>query len=266
MSWLVWKQVVVKMADLAAITDNLKIVRDRLAAVSAARSTELKEIFPTPRLVAVSKTQPKECLIRAYRDGQRHFGENYVQELVEKALDSEMVESCPEIKYHFIGHLQKKNVNKLLSVTSKIHVVETIDSEALAKTLNEKLEKRDNLHLNVMVQVNTSGEQSKSGVDPEECVSLVRFVNSCCPNLKFVGLMTIGEYEPSGKKPNRDFTLLFNLREKVCLELELKREQVELSMGMSADFEEAIEMGSTNVRVGSVIFGPRQKKPVLPDP
>lgn len=133
----------------------------------------------------MSKTKPKETIIQAYKEGQRHFGENYVQELVDKASDPEVFsifidnwiiinlelqilfcfllkldKECPEMKIHFIGHLQKNKISKLLSVANKIFVVETIDSEGLAKSVNDNLGRRNVTEpLNVMVQVNTSGEE-----------------------------------------------------------------------------------------------------------
>ncbi|RWW35670.1 hypothetical protein BHE74_00059382, partial [Ensete ventricosum] len=112
--------------------------------------------------------------------------------------------------------------------------------------------------LKVLVQVNTSGEESKFGVDPSGCVNLVRHVKLGCPNLIFSGLMTIGMLDYSSTPEN--FKTLSICRAEVCKELEIPEEQCELSMGMSADFEQAIEMGSTNVRIGSTIFGAREYK------
>ncbi|PIA28854.1 hypothetical protein AQUCO_06600051v1 [Aquilegia coerulea] len=110
--------------------------------------------------------------------------------------------------------------------------------------------------LRVLVQVNTSGEESKSGVDPSGCVELARHVKLGCPNLEFSGLMTIGMLDYTSTPEN--FKTLSRCRTEVCQALEITEKQCELSMGMSADFELAIEMGSTNVRIGSTIFGPRE--------
>lgn len=113
-----------------------------------------------------------------------------------------------------------------------------------------------------MVQINTSGEDAKSGVEPHEATSLVDHVLKNCPNLEFTGLMTIGQYGfDCSQGPNPDFILLSKCRKEVCQNLSLDINSVELSMGMSCDFEHAIEMGATTVRVGSNIFGARPPKP-----
>ncbi|OXA43982.1 pyridoxal phosphate homeostasis protein [Folsomia candida] len=261
MLWTLWRHTVVKMSDLAAITYNLNRVRELVRAAADCRSQELQQAFPIPRLVAVSKTKPKECIIQAYKDGQQHFGENYVQELVDKASDPQLQQECSDVKFHFIGHLQKNKISKLLSVVEKLFVVETIDSEGLAQNLNDACERRGiTERLNIMVQVNTSGESTKSGVPPESCGKLVQYIGERCPKLNFLGLMTIGAYEHD-HEPNKDFIMLSDIRTKICNELNMKISAVELSMGMSADYEEAIQLGSSNVRVGSIIFGPRLPPP-----
>ncbi|KAK3751357.1 hypothetical protein QZH41_009297 [Actinostola sp. cb2023] len=166
-----------------------------------------------PRLVAVSKTKPIDLIVEAYEHGQRHFGENYVQELSKKASDPR-IQQLKELKWHFIGHLQRNKCNNLTG---------------------------------------------KKGCTSNECTKLVQFIIQSCPNLKFTGLMTIGQYNYDWAKhgPNPDFICLIKCHENVCEKFELPKEQVELSMGMSSDFDKAILMGSTNVRVGSTIFGER---------
>lgn len=114
-----------------------------------------------PRLVAVSKLQSTESILSAYKAGQRHFGENYVNELVEKALNPQILEKCKEIQWHFIGNLQRNKVNKILSVPN-LYIIESVSNEKLADLLNNswpKFRKSDNCKLNVMVQVNTSREE-----------------------------------------------------------------------------------------------------------
>ncbi|XP_048835978.1 pyridoxal phosphate homeostasis protein [Brienomyrus brachyistius] len=244
----------------------LQTVVERVKQAAARRSQTLPCI--SPRLVAVSKTKPPEMVIEAYRQGQRNFGENYVNELVEKASDPQILLSCPEIKWHFIGHLQKNNVNKLLGVPN-LFMVETVDSVKLAERVNgswQRLRAANTQRLKVMVQVNTSGEDSKHGLPPEETVQTVKHIVSQCPALHFMGLMTIGRhgYDLS-KGPNPDFQMLLNHRQEVCDSLQLPLAEVELSMGMSTDFEHAIEVGATNVRVGSTIFGERDY-PNTPSP
>jgi len=256
------------MSDLSVISENIKVVRDKIKIATVNRnkitfcSEDLADLQrQLPRLVCVSKTKPVECIIQAYNDGERHFGENYVQELVEKAVDPRIKSECPDIKWHFIGHLQKNKISKIASIP--LYMIETVDSQSLAKNLNDSLERKEAKELlNVMIQVNTSGEEAKSGVEPSDTTSLAKYIIDDCPKLKFIGLMTIGAIESSAAEVNQDFKTLFNLRQEVCQNLNLKLQDVELSMGMSSDFEEAIQMGSTNLRVGSTIFGARQQKPV----
>lgn len=108
----------------------------------------------------MSKFHPPESVIKAYEAGQRHFGENYVSELVSKANNAEILEKCKEIRWHFIGHLQRPNVNKLLKVTN-LHIIETVDSEKIASVVDAAWQKfrKDDSKLKVMVQVNTSKEE-----------------------------------------------------------------------------------------------------------
>ncbi|XP_059497112.1 pyridoxal phosphate homeostasis protein [Stegostoma tigrinum] len=181
-----------------------------------------------------------------------------VQELVEKASDSQILSVCPDIKWHFIGHLQKNNVNKLMGAPN-LFMIETIDSIKLADKVNQSWQKKQApQRLKVMVQVNTSEEDSKHGLSGEQTVDTVRHILSNCSCLEFVGLMTIGRYgyDPS-QGPNPDFQVLVARRKELCDQLNLPLETVELSMGMSTDYEHAIELGATNVRVGSTIFGER---------
>lgn len=114
-----------------------------------------------PRLVAVSKLQSAESILSAYEAGQRHFGENYVNELVEKALNPQILEKCKEIQWHFIGNLQRNKVNKILNVPN-LYIIETVSNDKLADVLNNswpRFRKSDDSKLNVMVQVNTSQEK-----------------------------------------------------------------------------------------------------------
>ncbi|XP_066236424.1 pyridoxal phosphate homeostasis protein [Saccopteryx leptura] len=242
----------------------LRAVNERVQQAVARRPRDLPAI--QPRLVAVSKTKPVDMVIEAYSHGQRTFGENYVQELLEKSSNPKILSSCPEIKWHFIGHLQKQNVNKLMAVPN-LFMLETLDSVKLADKVNSSWQKKGSPErLKVMVQINTSGEESKHGLLPSETVATVEHINAKCPSLEFVGLMTIGSFgHDLSKGPNPDFQLLLSLREELCGKLNIPAGQVELSMGMSVDFQHAIEVGSTNVRIGSTIFGERDysKKPAL---
>ncbi|KAK7485863.1 hypothetical protein BaRGS_00022858 [Batillaria attramentaria] len=242
------------------IVRQLKFVIDRVNAAARSRPPHLQG--KEPRLVAVSKTKPSLMIVEAYTSGQRHFGENYVQELVEKSTDPQILQNCADLRWHFIGNLQKNKVNKITGVPN-LFMVETVDSEKLAMALNNswgKLSRGEPLR--IMVQVNTSGEENKSGVKPSEASALALFVRDKCPHLQLAGLMTIGSYESSTTATvNPDFQCLVQCRKEVAEALGVAELDLELSMGMSHDFEHAIETGSTNVRVGSTIFGARQYPP-----
>ncbi|XP_059857379.1 pyridoxal phosphate homeostasis protein isoform X2 [Delphinus delphis] len=241
----------------------LRAVNERVQQAVTRRPRELPAI--QPRLVAVSKTKPADMVIEAYSHGQRTFGENY--ELLEKASNPKILSSCPEIKWHFIGHLQKQNVNKLMAVPN-LFMLETVDSVKLADKVNSAWQKKGSPErLKVMVQINTSGEESKHGLPPAEMVAVVEHISAKCPSLEFVGLMTIGSFgHDLSRGPNPDFQVLLSLREELCRKLSIPADQVELSMGMSMDFQHAIEVGSTNVRIGSTIFGERDySKKAAPD-
>ncbi|KZV16140.1 Pyridoxal phosphate-dependent enzyme [Dorcoceras hygrometricum] len=203
------------------------------------------------RVVAVSKTKPVPLIRQVYDAGHRHFGENYVQELVEKAP-----QLPDDIEWHFIGNLQSNKVKPLLNGVPNLSMVETVDDEKIANHLDRVIGNIGRKPLKVLVQVNTSGEESKSGVEPAGCVELAKHVSLNCPNLEFCGLMTIGM--PDYTSTPENFKTLANCRSEVCKALGIAEDQCELSMGMSGDFEMAIEMGSTNVRIGSTIFGARE--------
>mmetsp|Transcript_29917 Transcript_29917/g.48122 ORF Transcript_29917/g.48122 Transcript_29917/m.48122 type:complete len:246 (-) Transcript_29917:331-1068(-) len=224
---------------------NLVEVAARVAAAGAKASKAV-----TPRLVAVSKTKPVEQLMECYGAGHRSFGENYVQEILEK---SPVMPA--DVQWHFIGHLQSNKAKSLVQGVPSLFMVETVDSVKLANKLNTAVGEAARLPLNVMVQVNTSGEETKFGVNPEDCLSLARHIVTDCAHLHFSGLMTIGMPDYTSRPEN--FTCLSKCRDEVCEALTLDVSTVELSMGMSGDYESAIQMGSDNVRVGSTIFGAR---------
>ncbi|EGD82438.1 alanine racemase [Salpingoeca rosetta] len=234
------------------VASNLEAVRARVAAAAK------KSGMPQPRLVAVSKTKPLQLVLDAYEAGQRVFGENYVQELVEKSNDPRVPE---DIEWHFIGRLQSNKSNTLARVKN-LKVVETVASEKLARTLNRAFAEHD-APLRVFMQVNTSGEENKGGVEPSDCAALAAFIANECDHLQLAGLMTIGMLNRSLKTDdtNEDFETLVSCRGRVAEAIGVDADALELSMGMSSDFEHAIEMGSTNVRVGSTIFGARHYPP-----
>jgi len=192
------------------------------------------------KIVAASKYVDAEAIAALYAIGQRAFGENKVQDLIAK---SEALEDLP-IEWHFIGTLQKNKINHLLGV--RPHLLHSIDSVELAHALNERLE-RENMTLRALVQINSAYEESKSGFLPEEINEKYAQIHEECPRLHLQGVMSIGAHiddlsivRKSFETTRRIFETLPNAT--VC------------SMGMSGDFELAIESGSNLVRLGSILF------------
>ncbi|KAF9778974.1 hypothetical protein BJ322DRAFT_1113842 [Thelephora terrestris] len=245
-------------ARSAEVQQQLADIKSRVHQITTGQDRE-------PTLVAVSKYKPAVDIQACYEVGHRHFGENYVQELVEKA------EQLPkDIHWHFIGTLQSNKARLITCTDSKPpHGPNSFVPKTRDRTQQNWTDDRESL-LNVLIQVNTSGEDSKSGVSPQdaELVNLARFVVDSCPRLYLRGLMTIGSLSESlSGDENRDFDLLKKTRDE--LQATLKEQGVNrwgkdgeliLSMGMSSDFEAALRAGSDIVRVGTGIFGERIKK------
>eukprot|EP01012_Entosiphon_sulcatum_P061532 TRINITY_DN87164_c0_g1_i1.p1 TRINITY_DN87164_c0_g1~~TRINITY_DN87164_c0_g1_i1.p1 ORF type:complete len:242 (-),score=40.36 TRINITY_DN87164_c0_g1_i1:8-709(-) len=231
--------------EAAGLVKALSAVNDRVSAVTLRCGISRK-----PRLVAVSKLQPVSAIQALYAVGHRDFGENYVQELIDKA------EKLPsDIRWHFIGHLQSNKVNTLVRNVRSLAFVETVDSVRLARALDSAASTRGT-PLQIFLQVNTSEELTKSGVDQQKLTELATFVSRNCSALSLRGLMTIG----AAGDGSSDFRRLAGARQSIAEALGLQPDSLELSMGMSQDFELAVEMGSTNIRVGSTIFGARPAK------
>lgn len=196
------------------------------------------------QLVAVGKLKQVEAIIEAYEAGQRHFGENYVKELEEKATDPKILESCKDIKWHFIGHLQRNKINKVIKVPN-LHMIQTIDNEKLAEAINAAWRKSrldTDGKLKVLIQVNSSAEEEKNGIEPDKAPQLFHFINESCEALKVEGLMTIGAYGYDySKGPNPDFIRIME-----CLKQLPSPESLEVSFGMSDDFERAVSFSKKN--------------------
>ena len=225
------------------VAANLAEVNKRIAAKCAALGRE------EPVLVAVSKTKPLEYVTAALSAGQHHFGENYIQELVEK---SAALADNTDVKWHYIGQLQSNKV-KMLVQCPNLALVHTVPSQKTAGKLNNaSTELRPDNPLAVLVQVNTSGEESKGGVGPEEAAGLCQFIHGECDGLTLAGLMCIGKY---GDDSSDDFKVLIGCRDAAAEALGVEASTLGLSMGMSHDFEQAIEYGAGYVRPGSTIFG-----------
>ncbi|GIY91810.1 hypothetical protein CEXT_796922 [Caerostris extrusa] len=220
------------------IQNSIEEVKQQIEEAKRRRDTQFTDEV---KLVAVSKNQPMENICIAYECGLRIFGENYINELVRKATDPELRRRCPEIKWHFIGKLQSNKMNRLIGCPNLIRI-ESIESKEMAnmvqKIRGSGIERLG--CLGVMIQVNTSREQSKSGVMPKSAADLVKHVLQTCPDLKFHGLMTIGvpNYDVSNG-PNPDYLTLLDVKEEIT---EFYAGKISLSMGMSGDFEHADKM------------------------
>lgn len=204
-------------------------------------------------LIAVSKTQPVESIEALYHLGHRDFGENYVQELVEKA-EKLRAAGCDGIRWHFIGHLQ---TNKVKSLIPHLHAVHSVDSEKLALELAKrwKAECSDCFPLPCFIEVNIDREPTKAGVMPDDVVALATKLAKN-PSIKLMGLMAI---PTATQNPEQSAGAFTRLRE---LEIQCHPHTAgNLSMGMSSDFEVALQHGATHIRVGTALFGQRDPLP-----
>jgi pyridoxal phosphate enzyme (YggS family) len=228
---------------MTPISANLQAVHARIAAAARAAGRDEKDVS----LLAVSKTWPAECVRLAAAAGQHAFGENYVQEGVAKVAELESL----GLAWHFIGPLQS---NKTRPVAESFDWVHSVERMKIAERLSEQ-RPAGLAPLNVCLQVNVSGEASKSGCAPEEAVALAKAI-AALPNLRLRGLMCIPEPVEDVEAQRRPFRQLRELYEQLRAEgLPLDT----LSMGMSHDIEAAIAEGATMVRVGTAIFGERSK-------
>ncbi|MCR5295544.1 MAG: YggS family pyridoxal phosphate-dependent enzyme [Lachnospiraceae bacterium] len=225
------------------LTDNLKLVKEKIAESCKKAGRSPDEVT----LVAVSKTKPIADIQTLYEAGQRDFGENYVQELREKA------EALPkDIRWHMIGHLQR---NKVKYIAEYIAMIHSVDSLALAETIDREAAKHQRI-IPILIEVNAAAEESKYGVSPEEAPILAEAVQKLA-HVDLQGFMTSAPLV-SDPEENRIF---FKKLKKLSVDSALKRidnRRVGVcSMGMSNDYQVAVEEGSTMVRVGTSIFGNR---------
>ena len=228
------------------VQDNLLNIKNEIKKIAKECGRDPNTI----QLIAVSKTKPVEQIMEAINAGQLAFGENYVQEGIEKIQYFEKNMPNNDLIWHFIGPLQS---NKSKLVAEHFDWMHTIDRLKIAQRLNDQRPK-DMAKLNVLIQVNISQEASKSGVKPEEVTDLVKQIVAL-PNLNLRGLMAIPEIENDYDKQINVFTkmqqLLYSLQKDYPF-------MDTLSMGMSGDMPAAISAGSTMVRIGTAIFGARQ--------
>lgn len=225
------------------IKDNLEEVESRICAACKRAGRDRSEVT----LIAVSKTKPVSDLVQAYDYGCRHFGENKVQELCDK------IEQLPEdIHWHMIGHLQR---NKVKYLVGKVDCIHSVDSIRLARQIETESAKKDVI-TKILIEVNVAEEESKFGISLEEVEDIIKEISKY-PHIRIEGLMTIAPYTDNPEENRQVFANLHKVY------VDIKHKNIDnvnmnvLSMGMTGDYEVAIEEGSTMVRVGTGIFGMR---------
>ena len=227
-----------------SVAENLKTIRERVDAACERAGRRPEEVA----LIAVSKTKPLSMLQEAYEAGARDFGENKVQEILEKY--PEMPEDA---RFHMIGHLQ---TNKVKQVVGKAVLIHSVDSLHLAEKIEQEAAKRD-LTADILLEVNVAREESKFGLMLEEVIPLLEEVKNL-PHVRVRGLMTIAPNVENPEENRKHFKKLYQLY------VHIKSKNIDngtmsvLSMGMTGDFEVAVEEGATMIRVGTGIFGSRQ--------
>lgn len=202
------------------------------------------------KLIAVSKTKPVDLILRAFEAGQSAFGENRVQEARDKSPQ------LPEtLDWHLIGPLQKNKAKYCPGIFSTIHTLHNLE---VAQLLSKKCQEKDS-HLNVLIQMNLSGEETKSGLRTHDELKQLADQIIELPNIKLTGLMTIGDPGLNDLGNQKIFAHLRELLISESMRLDIKDQMVELSAGMTSDYRLALKEGATLIRVGSAIFGERFK-------
>ncbi|MFO7817601.1 MAG: YggS family pyridoxal phosphate-dependent enzyme [Thermodesulfobacteriota bacterium] len=229
--------------DSSQLRKNRDLVLEDIQKAAVKSGRNIDDII----LVAVSKTHPASMVSELFKHGQAVFGENYVQEATAKIDELQDL----EIDWHFIGHLQS---NKAAKVVGRFSLIQTVHSLKLANRMN-KLAGEKNIRQPVLVQINPGDEDQKSGVRPDQAEELCSQIIAL-ESLDLQGLMLLPPFFDDGEKSRPYFKRLRLLKE--SLEKSLDREFKHLSMGMTADFKQAIEEGATLIRVGTRIFGPRE--------
>jgi pyridoxal phosphate enzyme (YggS family) len=227
-----------------SIRENLVRVQERTAAAARRAGRSVEEIT----LIGVSKTHPADSIREAYEAGLRHFGENRVQEWEGKQGALQDLSA----NWHLIGHLQS---NKAAKAAKLFHSIDSVDDFALAQRLERaRIETGANGKLRVLIEVHIAAEETKTGADAKELPSLAEKI-AALPMLELAGLMCIPPFAENAEEARPHFRRLREMRD--ALEQQLGRALPVLSMGMSHDFEVAIEEGATEVRVGTALFGTR---------
>lgn len=227
------------------VKENLKRVEERVQAACDRAGRAREDVL----LIAVSKTKPVELIREIMETGTKDFGENKVQEMCNK------IEVIPEpLNWHLIGHLQR---NKVKYIVDKACLIHSVDSVRLAEEIQKEAVKKEVASVPVLIEVNMAEEDSKDGIHREETEALVRAIADNMPNIRIRGLMTIAPFVDDPEENRVHFRALKELRDQINALQIPGVEMTELSMGMTNDFEVAIEEGATMVRVGTAIFGER---------
>ena len=225
------------------LKENLEEVEEKIAKACERAGRAREEVT----LIAVSKTKPIEMLQEIYDEGIRDFGENKVQELTEK------YEVMPkDMKWHMIGHLQR---NKVKYIVDKVALIHSVDSLRLAETIENEAAKH-NVTVPILIEVNVAQEESKFGLKTEEVLSLVESV-AALPHINIKGLMTIAPYVEDPEENRGIFRQLKKLSVDIAAKNINNVNMSVLSMGMTGDYQVAVQEGATMVRVGTGIFGER---------
>ena len=229
---------------MSSILDNLERVREQIAQAAAKAGRDVKDV----ELVAIAKTHPVEKVREAVEGGQTLFGESRVQEARAK-----ITELSSNLRWHFVGHLQKNKVRQALPLFEMIH---SVDSFALAQDIN-RIAEEEGLYPRVLLEVNVAGEGSKFGFAPDDLREQMEMLLAL-PRLSIDGLMCIPPLALESEDSRKFFVQVRELRDSLEKEFNMKLPQ--LSMGMTQDFPIGIQEGATLVRVGTAIFGERSKK------
>lgn len=225
------------------IKENIADVQSKIKAACQRSGRNVSDVT----LIAVSKTKPVSDIEEAYECGSRHYGENKVQELCDK-----FPVLPQDIHWHLIGHLQR---NKVKYIIDKVYLIHSVDSVRLAEQISSEAVKKS-VRVNILVQVNIANEDTKFGLKEDETISMIKEISSL-PNIHIKGLMTIAPFTENPEDNRQYFREMKNLSLKIDSLKIPNVEMTELSMGMTGDYEVAVEEGATYVRVGTGIFGNR---------
>ena len=229
---------------MTSVAENLERVREQIARAAAKSGRTTDDV----ELVAITKTHPADKVREAIEAGHTLFGESRIQEARAK-----IPELPSNLRWHFIGHLQKNKIRHALPLFEMIH---SVDSLALAQDIN-RIAEEDGMHPGVLLEVNVAGEGSKFGFSPDKLSDQMEELLAL-PRLSILGLMTIPPLAEEAEASRKYFVQLREMRDR--LQTEFRVDLAQLSMGMTQDFPIAVEEGATLVRVGTAIFGERRRR------